>query len=57
LLFGCATALQFRLQALNLSWLPYEALLMLPYLLTLLVLLRARTESAPAALGAPYITE
>ena len=57
LLFGCATALQFRLQALNLPWLPYEVLLMLPYLLTLLVLLHARTESAPAALGAPYIKE
>ena len=56
LLFGCATALQFRLQALSLPWLPYEVLLMLPYILTLLVLLRARTESkAPAALGAPYV--
>jgi simple sugar transport system permease protein len=57
LLFGCATALQFRLQALNLPWLPYEVLLMAPYLLTLLVLLRARTESAPAALGTPYSKE
>ena len=47
LLFGCATALQFRLQA----------LLMLPYALTLLVLLYARTDSAPAALGTPYIKE
>ena len=28
---------------------------MLPYLLTLLVLLRARAESAPAALGTPYV--
>jgi simple sugar transport system permease protein len=55
LLFGCATALQFRLQALNLPWLPYELLLMLPYVLTLLVLLRARTgDGAPAALGRPY---
>jgi simple sugar transport system permease protein len=57
LLFGCATALQLRLQALNLPWLPYEVLLMLPYLLTLLVLLRARTASAPAALGTPYVKE
>jgi general nucleoside transport system permease protein len=57
LLFGCATALQFRLQVLNLPWLPYEVLLMLPYLLTLLVLLRARTEDAPAALGMPYVKE
>ena len=30
---------------------------MLPYVLTLLVLLHARTESAPAALGTPYIKE
>jgi simple sugar transport system permease protein len=57
LLFGCATALQFRLQALNLPWLPYEVLLMLPYLLTLLVLLRAPTESAPTALGTPYVKD
>jgi general nucleoside transport system permease protein len=57
LLFGCATALQFRLQALNLPWLPYEVLLMLPYLLTLLVLLRAHTESAPTALGTPYVKD
>ena len=55
LLFGCATALQFRLQALDLPWLPYEALLALPYLLTLLALLRARSGGqAPAALGTPY---
>jgi general nucleoside transport system permease protein len=57
LLFGCATALQFRLQALDLPWLPYEVLLMLPYVLTLLVLLHARPESAPAALGTPYVKE
>ena len=55
LLFGCATALQFRLQALDLPWLPYEALLALPYLLTLLALLRTRSrDRAPAALGTPY---
>jgi general nucleoside transport system permease protein len=55
LLFGCATALQFRLQALDLPWLPYELLLMLPYILTLLVLLRAGAgDDAPAALGTPY---
>jgi general nucleoside transport system permease protein len=57
LLFGYATALQFRLQALDLPWLPYEVLLMLPYVLTLLVLLHARPESAPAALGTPYVKE
>ncbi len=55
LLFGCATALQFRLQAHDLPWLPYEALLALPYLVTLAVLLRSRGGGqAPAALGAPY---
>jgi general nucleoside transport system permease protein len=60
LLFGCATALQYRLQALDLPWLPYELLLMLPYVLTLVVLvLRARRpgDGAPAALGTPYVRE
>lgn len=59
LLFGCATALQFRLQVLDLPWLPYELLLMLPYVLTLIVLLRARGTggTAPAALGTPYARE
>jgi simple sugar transport system permease protein len=58
LLFGGATALQFRLQALDLPWLPYEVLLMLPYVLTLLVLLRGRESGrAPAALGTPYNKE
>lgn len=58
LLFGLATALQFRIQALNLQFIPYELLLMLPYLLTLLVLLRGtRRAEAPAALGRPYSKE
>jgi ABC-type uncharacterized transport system permease subunit len=57
LLFGCATALHFRLQVPNLSWLPYEVSLMLPYLVTLVVLLRAHSEDAPAALGTPYVKE
>jgi len=58
LLFGLADALQFRIQALNVPDLPYEFLLMLPYLLTILVLLRAkRGEGAPAALGIPYTPE
>ena len=57
-LFGIATALQFRIQALNLENVPYEILLMLPYLLTILVLLRSSHKSeAPAALGTPYIKE
>lgn len=53
-----ATALQFRLQALNIPWLPYEALLMLPYAPTLLVLLYSgRNAETPAALGVPYVRE
>lgn len=56
LLFGVADALQFRIQALGSKQLPYEFLLMLPYVLTLFVLLkRTRRSDAPAALGIPYI--
>lgn len=56
LLFGVADALQFRIQALGSKQLPYEFLLMLPYVLTLFVLLkRTRRSDAPAALGVPYI--
>ena len=52
LLFGLAEALQFRIQALNITVIPYELLLMLPYVLTLVVLLRRGGRSAtPAALG------
>jgi general nucleoside transport system permease protein len=56
LLFGVADALQYRIQAFGAKDIPYEFLLMLPYVLTLLVLLR-KTErnDAPAALGIPYI--
>jgi simple sugar transport system permease protein len=53
LLFGAASALQYRFQALG-SGLPYQLFLVLPYLLTLLVLAggfgRAR---APGALARP----
>jgi ABC-type uncharacterized transport system permease subunit len=53
LLFGLATALQFHVQALGLR-IPYQFLLMLPYVLTLLVLTGyAGRTKAPAALGAP----
>ena len=56
LLFGLADALQFRIQALNIPEIPYEFLLMLPYALTILVLMRRRRgEDAPAALGVPYV--
>ncbi|MBD2078581.1 ABC transporter permease [Leptolyngbya sp. FACHB-17] len=54
-LFGVGDALQYRIQAFGLKDLPYEFLLMLPYVLTLLVLLRGTVRSdTPAALGVPY---
>lgn len=57
-LFGLATALQFRIQALSIESLPYELLLMLPYVLTLLaLLLHFGRSQAPAALGRPYVKE
>lgn len=61
LLFGLADSLQYRIQALATSGrgagaIPYEFLLMLPYVLTLVVLLvRVRETDAPAALGRPYL--
>ncbi|KAM3115085.1 ABC transporter permease [Phormidesmis sp. 146-33] len=56
LLFGIADALQYRIQALGFKDLPYEFLLMLPYVLTLVVLmLRTGRSEAPAALGIPYV--
>jgi ABC-type uncharacterized transport system permease subunit len=57
LLFGLATALQFHVQALGLA-IPYQFLLMLPYVLTLLVLAGyAGATRAPAALGVPLENE
>jgi ABC-type uncharacterized transport system permease subunit len=54
LLFGLATAVQFHVQALGLR-IPYQFLLLLPYLLTLLVLTGyAGRTNAPAALGVPF---
>jgi ABC-type uncharacterized transport system permease subunit len=57
LLFGLATALQFHVQALG--WhIPYQFLLMLPYVLTLLVLAGyAGRTKAPAGLGVPLECE
>jgi general nucleoside transport system permease protein len=53
LLFGFASALQFRLQALGIR-ISYNLLLMLPYLLTLAVLaVFARRRTPPADLGRP----
>lgn len=57
LFFGGATSLQFYLQALG-STVPYQFVLMLPYVLTLLALAFAGTRiSAPSALGQPYQRE
>lgn len=58
LLFGVADALQYRIQALGSKELPYEFLLMLPYVLTLVALLRGTSRNdTPAALGTPYLKE
>ncbi len=62
-LFGAALAANFALQAAGVRLLPAEFLSMLPYLLTILVLviLSARGArkrlGAPAALGEPYVRE
>jgi general nucleoside transport system permease protein len=54
LVFGLAQALQFQWQALGLK-LPYQFLVALPYLVTLIVLTAGgRWSQAPAALGRPY---
>lgn len=51
LLFGAGMALQYLLQSVVVG-VPYQLLLMVPYLLTLLVLAAAgRQQSAPADLG------
>ena len=55
LLFGAASALQFRLQALGVA-IPYSLLLMTPYLLTLAVLaLFSGRVRAPADLARPFL--
>jgi simple sugar transport system permease protein len=57
LLFGLASALQFQFQAAALA-IPYQLFLMLPYVLTLGVLLvSSGRASAPLALGARYERE
>ena len=57
LLFGLATALQFHFQALELA-VPYQFVLTLPYVLTLLVLAGyAGRTHPPAALAQPYRRE
>jgi ABC-type uncharacterized transport system permease subunit len=55
LLFGIADAIQYNIQALGRQDIPYELLLMLPYVLTIVVLLRGiKKTERPAALGQPY---
>lgn len=57
LLFGATEALQLRIQAFNLN-IPYQFLVMLPYVIALLALLGLAGKSTPpAALGIPYIPE
>jgi len=62
-IFGGIEALVFRLQALNVTAVPSFFLKMLPYLLTVLVLVWATREThrkrigAPSALGLPYERE
>jgi simple sugar transport system permease protein len=57
LFFGAATALQFHLQAVGFT-IPYQFILMLPYVFTLLALALSGTHlSPPAALGQPYRRE
>ncbi len=54
MLFGAASALQFRLQAAGLD-LPYSLLLMTPYVLTLVVLaVFAGRVRAPGDLARPF---
>ncbi len=56
--FGFADALQLRLQALSLG-IPYQFLVMLPYVLTIIVLLigaRSRFVN-PSVVGVPYVRE
>ncbi len=57
LLFGTADALQLRLQAVGLE-VPFHLMLMLPYLLTVIVMIATSKKSkAPAALGSNYERE
>lgn len=53
LLFGLAEALQIRLQTVGVN-IAYQFLLMLPYLVTLVVMVAAGRTIAPSALGKAY---
>jgi ABC-type uncharacterized transport system permease subunit len=54
LLFGFADALQLRIQAFGVK-VPYQFLVMLPYIVTLLALFWAGRFNAPKASGVPYV--
>jgi ABC-type uncharacterized transport system permease subunit len=54
LLFGFAYALQLRIQAFG-AQVPYQFLIMLPYVITLLALFAAGRFNAPKASGVPYV--
>jgi len=57
LLFGAADALQLRLQAMGMQ-MPYQFLLMLPYLLTIFAMVfTGKNTVGPAAVGKPYDRE
>ncbi|MHB0885576.1 MAG: ABC transporter permease [Bacillota bacterium] len=53
LLFGAADALQLRIQALGLP-IPYQLMLLFPYLLALIALVFSGRSQAPASLGTAY---
>lgn len=56
-LFGATEALQLRIQAFGLN-IPYQFLVMLPYVIALLALIGLAGKSTPpAALGVPYVKE
>lgn len=58
LLFGAVDALQLRLQTSGVIDVPYQLMLMLPYVATLLaMILSSRNAHAPAALMKPYRSE
>lgn len=58
LLFGAVDALQLRLQTSGVIDVPYQLMLMLPYVATLLaMILSSRHAHAPAALMKPYRSE
>ena len=63
IIFGFALRANFTLQAAGISEIPAEFLAMLPYVLTLVVLIvvsspeRRRRTGSPAALGVPYVRD